>query len=198
MEAVEYIKSLVDAGYIPPIEKLDEGSFPIVGMLNSGEIAMGRVALWEALKLEDSETLDYQIMHAPYGNDGAKGEVLYINTLGIASTSKNKEAAMEFVKYVTSEEGLRILLENTSDPQIAVRKSLKEVSISQFDESKNAGIFVDALEYCKWMPNVLSVNDQMNAASRELDRIWYEGEDVETVMTDLAAEVDEMLEKDNK
>ena len=43
-----------------------------------------------------------------------------------------------------------------------------------------------------------SVNDQMNAASRELDRIWYEGEDVETVMTDLAAEVDEMLEKDNK
>ena len=198
VEAVEYIKSLVDAGYIPPIEKLDEGSFPIVGMLNSGEIAMGRVALWEALKLEDSETLEYQVMHAPYGNDGTKGEVLYINTLGIASTSKNKEAAMEFVKYVTSEEGLRILLENTSDPQIAVRKSLKEVSISQFDESKNAGIFVDALEYCKWMPNVLSVNDQMNAASRELDRIWYEGEDVETVMTDLAAEVDEMLEKDNK
>ena len=86
---------------------------------------MGRVALWEALKLEDSETLDYQVMHAPYGNDGTKGEVLYINTLGIASTSKNKEAAMEFVKYVTSEEGLRILLENTSDPQIAVRKSLK-------------------------------------------------------------------------
>ena len=59
-------------------------------------------------------------------------------------------------------------------------------------------VSLDALEYCKWMPNVLSVNDQMNAASRELDRIWYEGEDVETVMTDLAAEVDEMLEKDNK
>ena len=195
VEAVKYIQELVDAGVIPPIEKLDEGSFPIVGMLNSGAIAMGRVALWEALKLEDSETLDWGIMHAPRGNDGTKGEVLYVNTISISSTSENKEAAMDFIKFATSEEGLRILLENTTDPQIAVRKSLKDVSVSQFAAEKNAGIFVDALEYCKWMPNVLTVNEQMDAASRQLDRIWYSGEDEETVLEDLAAEVNELLKK---
>ena len=195
VEAVKYIQKLVDTGVIPPIEKLDEGSFPIVGMLNSGSIAMGRVALWEALKLEDSETLDWGIMHAPRGNDGTKGEVLYVNTISISSTSENKEAAMDFMKFATSEEGLRILLENTTDPQIAVRKSLKDVSVSQFATEKNAGIFVDALEYCKWMPNVLTVNEQMDAASRQLDRIWYSGEDVETVLRDLAAEVNELLKK---
>ena len=166
-----------------------------MGMLNSGSIAMGRVALWEALKLEDSETLDWGIMHAPRGNDGTKGEVLYVNTISISSTSENKEAAMDFMKFATSEEGLRILLENTTDPQIAVRKSLKDVSVSQFATEKNAGIFVDALEYCKWMPNVLTVNEQMDAASRQLDRIWYSGEDVETVLRDLAAEVNELLKK---
>ena len=102
---------------------------------------------------------------------------------------------MDFMKFATSEEGLRILLENTTDPQIAVRKSLKDVSVSQFATEKNAGIFVDALEYCKWMPNVLTVNEQMDAASRQLDRIWYSGEDVETVLRDLAAEVNELLKK---
>ena len=194
--AVEYIQSLVDEGLIPAIEKLDEGSFPIVGMLNSGSIAMGRVALWEALKLEDNDVLDWEIMHSPYGNNGDKGEVLYVNSLGIASTSQNKEAALDFIKYITGEEGLKILLENTSDPQIAVRKSLKESSISQFDPSKNAGIFIDALDYCKWIPNVLSENDQLDAASRQLDRIWYDKEDAAVALEDLAEEINEMLEAD--
>ena len=83
-------------------------------------------------------------MHAPRGNDGTKGEVLYVNTISISSTSENKEAAMDFMKFATSEEGLRILLENTTDPQIAVRKSLKDVSVSQFATEKNAGFL--------WMP----------------------------------------------
>ena len=193
VEAVEYIQSLVDRGYIPAIEKLDEGSYPIVGMLNSGTIAMGRVALWEALLLEDNDAFEWELMHAPRGNNGDKGEVLYVNTIGIASTSKNKEAAFEFIKFATSEEGLKVFLENTSDPQIAVRKSLKDVSIAPFPAEKNAGIFVDALEYCTWLPNVLTVNDQLDAASRELDRIWYNDEDVATVMEELAEEVNGLL-----
>ncbi|MBU9739209.1 ABC transporter substrate-binding protein [Diplocloster agilis] len=196
IDAVQYIKDLYEVHKVmPTMEKLDEGSLPIVGMLNSGSIAMGRVALWEALKLEDSEKLDWQLMHAPHGNDGAKGEVLYVNTLSVASTSKHKEEAMDFLKFVTSKEGLKVFLENTSDPQISVRKSLKEVSIAPFDASKNAGIFVDALEYCKWMPNILSVNDQITAVGRQLDRIWYDNEPVADVMKDTAKEVNGLLVK---
>lgn len=194
VEAVQYIKDLYDKyGVMAPMEKLDEGSLPIVGMLNSGAIAMGRVALWEALKLEDSDILDWQLMHAPHGNEGGKGEVLYVNTLSITSTCEQKEAALDFLKFVTSKEGLKVFLENTSDPQISVRKSLKDVSIAPFEKSKNAGIFVDALEYCKWLPNVLSVNDQITAVGRQLDRIWYDGEPVEDVMKDMAQEINDII-----
>ncbi|WP_343248340.1 sugar ABC transporter substrate-binding protein [Diplocloster hominis] len=196
IDAIQYIKDLYDVHKVmPTMEKLDEGSLPIVGMLNSGSIAMGRVALWEALKLEDSDKLDWQLMHAPHGNDGSKGEVLYVNTLSVASTSEHKEEAMDFLKFVTSKEGLKVFLENTSDPQISVRKSLKEVSIAPFDSSKNAGIFVDALEYCKWMPNILSVNDQITAVGRQLDRIWYDNEPAAEVMKDAVEEVNGLLKK---
>ncbi|WP_334104650.1 sugar ABC transporter substrate-binding protein [Muricomes intestini] len=194
IEAVQFLVDLYDKyKVIPPMEKLDEGSLPIVGMLNSGSIAMGRVALWEALKLEDNDKLEWQLMPAPYGNNGDKGEVLYVNTLSVASSSEQKEQALDFMKFITGKEGLKIYLENTSDPQISVRKSLKDVSIAPFDSTKNAGVFVDELEYCKWMPSVLSVNDQLDAANRQLDRIYYDGESVDSVMKDLAKEIDKLF-----
>lgn len=194
IEAVQFLVNLYDKyKVIPPMEKLDEGSLPIVGMLNSGSIAMGRVALWEALKLEDNDKLEWQLMPAPYGNNGDKGEVLYVNTLSVASSTEQKEQALDFMKFITGKEGLKIYLENTSDPQISVRKSLKDVSIAPFDSTKNAGVFVDELEYCKWMPSVLSVNDQLDAANRQLDRIYYDGEPVDSVMKDLAKEIDKLF-----
>ncbi|MDL2327207.1 sugar ABC transporter substrate-binding protein [Ruminococcaceae bacterium OttesenSCG-928-A11] len=193
VEAVQWVKDLYATHKVmPALEKLNEGTVPIVGMLNSGTIAMGRVALWETLKLEDSDVLDWQVMHSPKGK-GGHGEVLYVNTLSISASSQQKELAKEFLLFVTSEEGQRLLLENTSDPQIASRKALTQVAIAPLPEGKNAEVFMDALEYCTWMPNVLTVNEQLEAVTQELDRIWYDGEDVATVLADAAAKVDGLL-----
>jgi ABC-type glycerol-3-phosphate transport system substrate-binding protein len=193
IEAIQWIKSLYTTeGIMPPLEKLNEGTLPIVGMLNSGTIGMGRVALWESLKLTDNDILEWQVMHAPYGK-GGRGEVLYVNTLSISSTCKQKEKAMDFLLFVTSEEGQRIFLENTSDPQIASRRSLKNVAIAPLPEGKNAVIFMDALDYCQWIPNILTVNEQLETVTQELDRIWYNNEDIPPVMKEAAKKVDSLL-----
>jgi multiple sugar transport system substrate-binding protein len=193
IEAIQWVKDLyTEHGVMPPLEKVNEGTLPIVGMLNSGTIAMGRVGLWETLKLKDSDILDWKIMPAPYGK-GGHGEVLYVNTLSISSKSKNKQAAMDFLLFVCSQEGLRILLENTSDPQIAVRKSLKNVAITPLPKGKNAEVYMDSLEYCKWMPNVLSVNKQLDIATQGLDRIWYNNEPIDKVMSDVTKQIDQLL-----
>lgn len=99
--AIEYLQTLIADGYMPPMEKLDEGTYPIVGMLNSGEIAMGRIALWETTALEDSANVTWQVMHSPCADNGKQAEILYINTIAISATSKNQEAAQTFIKYIT-------------------------------------------------------------------------------------------------
>lgn len=192
VEAIQWVKDLSAVhDVMPSFEKQNEGTLPIVGMLNSGAIAMGRVALWESLQLQDSDILEWMIMPAPYNK--TRGEILYVNTLSIATTSEKKEAALDFLKFICSEEGERILLEKTSDPQIACRKALKDVAISPLPEGKNAIIYMDSLDYCKWMPNVLTVNEQLDIATRELDRIWYAGEDVATVMKDITQQINALL-----
>ena len=96
--AIEYLQTLIADGYMPPMEKLDEGTYPIVGMLNSGEIAMGRIALWETTALEDSANVTWQVMHSPCADNGKQAEILYINTIAISASSKNQEAAQTFIK----------------------------------------------------------------------------------------------------
>lgn len=192
VEAIQWVKDLsMVYDVMPSLEKQHEGTLPIVGMLNSGAIAMGRVGLWESLQLDDSNVLEWMIMPAPYNK--ARGEILYVNTLSVASTSEKKDAALDFLKFICSEEGESILLKNTSDPQIACRKSLKDLAISPLPEGKNAIVYMDSLDYCTWMPNVLTVNEQLEVATRELDRIWYGNEDVAMVMQDLASQIDELL-----
>lgn len=192
--AFSYLQNLIEKGYTPPMEKLDEGTYPIIGMINSGEIAMGRVALWETTAMEDSENVTWQVMHSPRADDGTQGEILYINTIAMASTCEKQEAAMTFLKYITGEEGLSILLEGTSDPQTSVRKSLQELSISMFTEDKYMHIYNDALEYSTWIPNMVSYEDQLTFIEQQLDRIWYNGEDVAPVFEDIETGINEMLQ----
>ena len=101
---------------------------------------------------------------------------------------------MTFLKYITGEEGLSILLEGTSDPQTSVRKSLQELSISIFTEDKYMHIYNDALEYSTWIPNMVSYEDQLTFIEQQLDRIWYNGEDVALVFEDIETGINEMLQ----
>ena len=51
--AFEYVKSLVDEGYVPAIEKLGDGYDALITKFNAGQIAMCRVALWNSTYLQD-------------------------------------------------------------------------------------------------------------------------------------------------
>lgn len=193
--AIEYLQTLIADGYMPPMEKLDEGTYPIVGMLNSGEIAMGRIALWETTALEDSANVTWQVMHSPCADNGKQAEILYINTIAISATSKNQEAAQTFIKYITGKEGLSILLKGTSDPQTSVRKSLQELSISMFTEDKHMHIYNDALEYSTWIPNLVSYEDQLTFMQQKLDEIWYNNAEPAAVLTEIESGINDILQE---
>lgn len=193
--AIEYLQGLSADGYTPPMEKLDEGTYPIVGMLNSGEIAMGRIALWETTALEDSENVTWQVMHSPRADSGKQSEILYINTIAIAASSKNQEAAQTFIKYITGKDGLSILLKGTSDPQTSVRKSLQDLSISMFTEDKHMYIYNDALDYSTWIPNLVSYEDQLTFMQQKFDEIWYNNADPAAVLAEIETGINGILQE---
>ena len=79
---------------------------------------MCRVALWNSTYLQDD--VNWKAMNAPRANDGTQAEVLFLNGIGISSSCENPEAAEKFIKYLTSEEGLALYLEDNTSPQLSL------------------------------------------------------------------------------
>lgn len=193
VDAFEWVKGLEESGYIPSVEKLGDGYDALITKFNAGQIAMCRVALWNSTYLED--TVNWRVMHAPRGNDGAQSEVLFLNGIGISSTCENYDAALKFVKYFTSEEGLALYLEDNTSPQIAVRRSQSALSVSMFDEEKDMELFNEGLEYAGYIDLTSTFADQQTIIGQYFDEIWHNDADIQSTLDDMTEELNALLKE---
>ena len=189
--AFEYVKSLVDEGYVPAIEKLGDGYDALITKFNAGQIAMCRVALWNSTYLQDD--VNWKAMNAPRANDGTQAEVLFLNGIGISSSCENPEAAEKFIKYLTSEEGLALYLEDNTSPQIAVRKSQADLSVSMFDENHDMKLFNTGLEYAGYIDLTETFADQQTIIGQYFDEIWHNDADIKSTLDSMADQLNGLL-----
>ena len=192
-QAMQWVKDLDTKYHVaPPIESTSNIPLPIASMINSGTIAMGRVGMWETHVLKDSDILDWAATPMPAGVAG-HSEILYLNGLGVAASSKVGNDAVDFLKFATSKTGEEILLRHTSDPQIAVRKSLKEVAISSFEAKRNAGAWIDAMAYSQYYPLIPKLSEVIGVADREMSKALIEGQPAQQVFATIAADQNAVL-----
>ena len=189
--AFEYVKSLVDEGYVPAIEKLGDGYDALITKFNAGQIAMCRVALWNSTYLQDD--VNWKAMNAPRANDGTQAEVLFLNGIGISSSCENPEAAEKFIKYLTSEEGLALYLEDNTSPQIAVRQSQADLSVSMFDESHDMKLFNTGLEYAGYIDLTETFADQQTIIGQCFDEIWHNDADIKSTLDGMVDQLNSLL-----
>ena len=193
VDAFEWVKGLEESGYIPPVEKLGDGYDALITKFNAGQIAMCRVALWNSTYLED--TVNWKVMNAPRGNDGTQSEVLFLNGIGISNTCENYDAALKFVKYITSEEGLTLYLEDNTSPQIAVRRSQSALSVSMFNEEKGMELFNEGLEYAGYVDLTNTFADQQTIIGQYFDEIWHNDADIQSTLDDMVEELNALLKE---
>lgn len=191
VQAFEWVQGLVEKGYIPSIEKLGDGYDALITKFNAGQIAMCRVALWNSTYLED--TVNWKVMNAPRGNDGTQAEVLFLNGIGISNTCENYDAALKFIKYFTSEEGLALYLEDNTSPQIAVRRAQAELSVSMFDEDKNMALFNEGLEYAGYVDLTPTFADQETIIGQYFDEIWHNDADIQSTLDEMTEQLNGLL-----
>lgn len=189
--AFEWVQSLVAEGYIPSIEKLGDGYDALITKFNAGQIAMCRVALWNSTYLED--TVNWKVMNAPRGNDGIQSEVLFLNGIGISNTCENYDAALKFVKYLTSEEGLAMYLKDNTSPQIAVRRSQTDLSVAMFDEKHDMQLYNTGLEYAGYIDLTNTFADQQTIIGQSFDEIWHNDADIQKTLDSLVEQLDGLL-----
>ncbi len=189
--AFEWVQGLAEKGYVPQIEKLGDGYDALITKFNAGQIAMCRVALWNSTYLQDD--VNWKAMNAPRSNDGKQAEVLFLNGIGISSSCKNYDAALTFIKYLTSEEGLATYLDGNTSPQIAVRRSQADLSVSMFDEERNMKVFNTGLEYAGYINLTKTFSDQQTVIGQYFDEIWHNNADIKTTLDDMTDQLNGLL-----
>lgn len=162
VEALSFVKSMHDEGTYRWASELDAGWGGEA--FGSGKAAMTIEGNW----IKGALTNDFPDVNAifaplPEGPQGP-GTLTFTNCWGIAADSQNKEAAQDFVEYMTS-----------ADQQMAfasafgVMPSVQSAADSYRSEFPDDAAFIDAADYAVAIPNNEGINDVIGDLNAQLE-----------------------------
>ena len=113
--------------------------------------------------------------------------------LAFQAAVKTRKQQKKFIKYLTSEEGLALYLEDNTSPQIAVRKSQADLSVSMFDENHDMKLFNTGLKYAGYIDLTETFADQQTIIGQYFDEIWHNDADIKSTLDSMADQLNGLL-----
>ena len=161
----------------------------------SGKLAMYPAGPWAVKPFNDSiKDFEWDIAHHPRGT--VQGTFLYSNSYAISASSKNKDAAWEWLKFSTGVEGATIRQRG----QFEIT-SVKSVADSIFIDSMKGQspatpeIFLEATSYGKRLPDHPRFQEILDAIQPELDLIFIGKKTVAEGLTAACQAVDAIIKE---
>ncbi len=164
VEALDYVKSMHDEGTYKWASEVDAGWGGEA--FGSGKAAMTIEGNWiKGALTNDFPDVDAVFAPLPEGPEG-QGTLTFTNCWGIAADSENKEAAKEFVEYMTS-----------ADQQMefatafGVMPSVQSAADSYRSEFPDDAAFIDAADYAEAIPNNEGIADVLADLNAQLEAL---------------------------
>lgn len=140
-------------------------------MFEGGRIAMYPIGPWSINEFNDViKDFDWDATTLPIGPNGKKVTFLFGNAYSVLSSSKQQEAAFEFMKFVTGAEGDQI--RQDAGFEIAPIKAVAEGSFLKAMEGRkpaNAKVFLDSAAFAQSVPTHARWSEIADAISSQLD-----------------------------
>ncbi|MBS4193748.1 ABC transporter substrate-binding protein [Lederbergia citri] len=190
VEALEYWISLFKKGIASTPADLGVG-------WDGDAFAQGLAAMtiegnWMSGYIEELDpNLKYGIAQIPMSKEYAS--MAFTGSFSVSNSTKNKEAATEFLKFIASERGILAKVEQGNGGVIPARKSLKDGFLEKYPVKQ---AFIDAVQessafsYGMISPVVIKA---MNDAAESL--LLDDKADTQTVLDEVQKELDAELEK---
>lgn len=139
IEAFEMMKDLQDRELIPPVA--DSTDFNAVSSLLSGTIAMAKIPSFQLSLLSTADVPEgtLSVVPVPSVNDSRATDTNGLSYVMNANSTK-KDEAWELIKYLTSDEGAMLHVENGASPAANLSDEVK----TAYFEANSALIGLDA------------------------------------------------------
>lgn len=194
IEAFQIMQDIIHVDKSAPIPDTTGGSQVSNISFDTGKVAMQLFGSW---MIPTYATLPFNWAVAPIPT-GPKGRLpaAFPNGMGIGGGSKNQDAAWEWIKFCTSEEGQNIIAEEGL-AQPTLEAIMDTDAFMNASEKADMSIVKEALLESKG-PNAVARWEEIGGATNSyinsaMDRILIYGEDVSAVMAEIVPPCDTIL-----
>ncbi len=192
LEAMEFVKEMIDDGSMPPYTTIAENE-PLA-LFESGKVAMGLFGSWQSDLFSNDyikENCDVAVL--PKKDDT---RISIYNGLGWAASadSPNKESAWKLIEYLGSEAAQK------KQADLGVTMSAYENTSDGFvnkNENFNLQAYIDMLDDIVIRPYSMDTVVWENMSLETLVKAWDGTAEMEDTCKEIAAKMNESLEKEN-
>jgi multiple sugar transport system substrate-binding protein len=194
-EAIEGLQKMVDLqgpdGIAP--SRSDLAAQSDWDMFIAGKLAMYPIGPWAVQPFNDNITdFEWDIANQPPGTQRAT--FLFGNSYAMSASSKNKDAAWEFLKFATGPDGS--LIRQQGKYEISPVKAVAEgefLSSLAGAPPEHASVFMEAVDYAMTTPKTPVWSELHDAIWPELELAELGEQTVEEAMTNACIAVNEIL-----
>lgn len=189
IEGLRFCRDLVYRYRVTPLVTELPGMAPENAFL-TGRVAMVVHGPWWLENCRRNPDLDWDIQHFPHG---PQGRVTRTTTEGLAMSagSRHKEAAWEWIRFVTGEEGQRIIAGfNRGMP---ARRALAEELFPKPNTPQHEERFLEAMRYARVQRIPVRFGENNVAITREWDLMLLGKRTPEQVAANIQRDVDRIM-----
>ena len=148
VEATEFVRGLVEDGLSP----VPGGEFDQAAAFSQGKLAMfgGGAWMWGALQGADMVKEDIGIV--PWPQNAGNGSPVGWGSQAMLKSSKNKEAAWAYIKYLLTPEAQELIAETQAFGIVPARESAATGPATTENTPEGMVYFYEALEYATPIP----------------------------------------------
>jgi multiple sugar transport system substrate-binding protein len=166
VKALEFYRNMYFGDTVLP-SPTETNAFQGIDMFGSQRVAMWVSGRWFVTQYNKTPGLEYATAPLPVGPKGPSNTLFYAG-FAISSTSKNKDAAWQFLKFLAGPVGSKIM---TSNGFSAVKQVTKELGQSDDPIFKS---WLDTAEFIKTGPGNINYHYQVSGAQefkQVMDRV---------------------------
>jgi multiple sugar transport system substrate-binding protein len=191
INAIQFFADLINKEKVTPLAADMDTSDEISALFAAGKLGMafGNHALVPFYS--KTKGLEWDVVPLPAG----KKRVNILDGAGyvINTGSKNKEAAWEFVKFLSSELGQGFFME--SGVVVPARQSIREDNIYVRDSKFDWKVFIEETRFGRLTPQFRNFNKISKLVDKELEEVWKGQKSAVTVLTALPSKIEPELAK---
>jgi multiple sugar transport system substrate-binding protein len=193
LEALNYLKGLYDAGYMPSISIVGGASADdAFNFFASGRVAMVTGGSWKLPAAEQQLTFNWDVVQLPRNPEtGRSRSILHAVGYVASANSANPDLAANLITYLVSDEGQRFFAEAGGVAPANPNPALQEQWMSSFEEGHNIQAFVDATVDSQGVTTFDEIWDSVN--SELVVKIFDQNVPVEEAVAEACEFIDTQL-----